>query len=111
VLEDADQELEEAASSLGASRWQIFSRVIFPMVRPALLTGFALAFARALGEYGSVIFIAGNLPPAAARNQCSATALPPVYGACLTNTHATKAHATNADAKDPTLVGWGLTGL
>ncbi len=60
--EDADLELEEAASSLGASRWQIFSRVIFPMVRPALLTGFALAFARALGEYGSVIFIAGNLP-------------------------------------------------
>lgn len=62
VLEDADRELEEAASSLGASRWQIFTRVIFPMVRPALLTGFALAFARALGEYGSVIFIAGNLP-------------------------------------------------
>ena len=62
VLEDADLELEEAASSLGASRWQIFTRVIFPMVRPALLTGFALAFARALGEYGSVIFIAGNLP-------------------------------------------------
>ncbi|MDP8991066.1 MAG: sulfate ABC transporter permease subunit CysT [Acidobacteriota bacterium] len=62
VLEDADMELEEAASSLGATRWQIFSRVIFPMVRPALLTGFALAFARALGEYGSVIFIAGNLP-------------------------------------------------
>jgi sulfate transport system permease protein len=62
VLEDADLELEEAASSLGATRWQIFSRVIFPMVRSALLTGFALAFARALGEYGSVIFIAGNLP-------------------------------------------------
>jgi len=62
VLEDADLELEEAASSLGATRWQTFSRVIFPMVRPALLTGFALAFARALGEYGSVIFIAGNLP-------------------------------------------------
>ena len=62
VLEDADLEIEEAASSLGASRWQIFTRVIFPMVRPALLTGFALAFARALGEYGSVIFIAGNLP-------------------------------------------------
>jgi len=62
VLADADRELEEAASSLGASRWQVFSRVIFPLVRPALLTGFALAFARALGEYGSVIFIAGNLP-------------------------------------------------
>jgi len=62
VLADADLELEEAASSLGASRWQTFTRVIFPLVRPALLTGFALAFARALGEYGSVIFIAGNLP-------------------------------------------------
>jgi sulfate transport system permease protein len=62
VLADADQELEEAASSLGASRWQVFTRVIFPLVRPALLTGFALAFSRALGEYGSVIFISGNLP-------------------------------------------------
>lgn len=62
VLADADRELEEAASSLGANRWQVFSLVIFPMVRPALLTGFALAFARALGEYGSVIFISGNLP-------------------------------------------------
>jgi sulfate/thiosulfate transport system permease protein len=62
VLADADQELEEAASSLGASRWQVFTRVIFPVVRPALLTGFALAFARALGEYGSVIFISGNMP-------------------------------------------------
>ncbi len=62
VLADADQELEEAASSLGASRWQVFRLVIFPLVRPALLTGFALAFARALGEYGSVIFISGNMP-------------------------------------------------
>src|SRR5258708_25469943 len=62
VLADADRDVEEAASSLGASRWQTFTRVIFPLVRPALLTGFALAFARALGEYGSVIFIAGNLP-------------------------------------------------
>jgi sulfate/thiosulfate transport system permease protein len=62
VLEDADMELEEAAASLGASRWQTFYRVILPMTRPALLTGFALAFARALGEYGSVIFISGNLP-------------------------------------------------
>jgi sulfate transport system permease protein len=62
VLEDADQELEEAAASLGASRWQTFYRVILPMTRPALLTGFALAFARGLGEYGSVIFISGNLP-------------------------------------------------
>ncbi len=62
VLEEADRELEEAASSLGANRWQIFARVIFPIVRPALLTGFALAFARALGEYGSVIFISGNMP-------------------------------------------------
>ena len=60
VLEDLDPELEEAAASLGANRWQIFWRVIFPMISPALLTGFALAFARALGEYGSVIFIAGK---------------------------------------------------
>jgi len=62
VLEDVQKELEEAAATLGASRWQTFSRVIFPIVAPALLTGFALAFARALGEYGSVIFIAGNMP-------------------------------------------------
>jgi sulfate transport system permease protein len=62
VLEDAELELEEAAASLGASRWQTFSRVIFPAILPALLTGFALAFARATGEYGSVIFIAGNMP-------------------------------------------------
>jgi len=62
VLADAERELEEAAASLGATRWQVFSRVIFPLVRPALLTGFAMAFARALGEYGSVIFIAGNMP-------------------------------------------------
>jgi sulfate transport system permease protein len=62
ILEDLDPELEEAASSLGANRWQVFWRVIFPMLTPALLTGFALAFARALGEYGSVIFIAGNIP-------------------------------------------------
>jgi sulfate transport system permease protein len=62
VLEDLDPELEEAAASLGANRRQIFWRVILPMLMPALLTGFALAFARALGEYGSVIFIAGNIP-------------------------------------------------
>ncbi len=62
VLEDFDTELEEAAASLGANRWQVFSRVILPTLLPALLTGFALAFARAVGEYGSVIFIAGNLP-------------------------------------------------
>jgi len=62
VLADADRELEEAARSLGATGWQVFCRVIFPIVRPALLTGFALAFARGLGEYGSVIFISGNLP-------------------------------------------------
>ena len=62
VLEDAERELEEAAASLGATRWQIFARVIFPTIMPALLTGFALAFARAIGEYGSVIFIAGNMP-------------------------------------------------
>jgi len=62
VLADAEQEIEEAAASLGANRWQVFWRVILPGVRPALLTGFALAFARALGEYGSVIFISGNMP-------------------------------------------------
>jgi len=62
VLEDAERELEEAAASLGASPWQTFARVILPSIVPALLTGFALAFARATGEYGSVIFIAGNMP-------------------------------------------------
>jgi sulfate transport system permease protein len=62
VLADLDLELEEAASTLGATRWQVFFKVILPLLRPALLTGFGLAFARALGEYGSVIFIAGNLP-------------------------------------------------
>jgi sulfate transport system permease protein len=62
ILEDFETELEEAAASLGANRWQTFSRVIFPTLAPALLTGFALAFARAVGEYGSVIFIAGNIP-------------------------------------------------
>ena len=62
VLEDFESELEEAAASLGATRWQTFSKVIFPALAPALLTGFALAFARAVGEYGSVIFIAGNIP-------------------------------------------------
>lgn len=62
VLEDLEVEVEDAAASLGATRWQIFTRVILPTVWPALLTGFALAFARAVGEYGSVIFIAGNLP-------------------------------------------------
>ena len=62
VLEDLHKEVEEAAATLGANRWQTFSRVILPIVTPALLTGFALAFARALGEYGSVIFIAGNMP-------------------------------------------------
>ncbi|WP_256460580.1 sulfate ABC transporter permease subunit CysT [Bradyrhizobium ontarionense] len=62
VLIDLDPEIEEAAASLGAGRWHIVTRVILPSLTPALLTGFALAFARAVGEYGSVIFIAGNLP-------------------------------------------------
>lgn len=62
VLEDLEQELEEAAASLGANRWQTFRRVIFPALIPSLLTGFALAFARAVGEYGSVVFISGNMP-------------------------------------------------
>ena len=62
VLEDLASALEEAAATLGASRWQSFTKVILPILMPALLTGFALAFARALGEYGSIIFIAGNMP-------------------------------------------------
>jgi sulfate transport system permease protein len=62
VLEDLEKETEEAASTLGASRFQTFLRVILPAIFPALATGFALAFARAVGEYGSVVFIAGNLP-------------------------------------------------
>jgi len=62
VLQDLETEVEEAAYSLGATRWQIFARVIFPALAPALLTGFMLAFARAVGEYGSVVFIAGNVP-------------------------------------------------
>jgi sulfate transport system permease protein len=62
VLEDLNPEIEEAAASLGANRFQTFARVIFPNLLPALMTGFALAFARAIGEYGSVIFISGNMP-------------------------------------------------
>ncbi len=62
VLEDIDPEIEEAAATLGASRWVTFRRVLLPGLGPALATGFALAFARALGEYGSVVFIAGNMP-------------------------------------------------
>ena len=62
VLQDLESELEEAAASLGASRWQTFARVILPFLTPALLTGFALSFSRTLGEYGSVVFISGNMP-------------------------------------------------
>ncbi len=62
ILEDLEAETEEAAASLGANRWQTFTKIIFPAIAPALLTGFSLAFARAIGEYGSVIFIAGNMP-------------------------------------------------
>lgn len=62
VLEESEKELEEAAMCLGATRLQTFTKVIFPSIAPALLTGFAMAFARAVGEYGSVIFIAGNMP-------------------------------------------------
>jgi len=62
VLQDLEAEIEDAAASLGASRFQTFARIILPAVLPALTTGFALAFARAVGEYGSVIFIAGNIP-------------------------------------------------
>src|SRR5690606_3456343 len=62
VLEELDSELEEAAATLGATRWQTATKIILPTLLPALLTGFALALARGVGEYGSVIFIAGNLP-------------------------------------------------
>lgn len=62
ILEDLDREVEEAASSLGANRWQIVTRVLLPTIIPATMTGFALAFARGLGEYGSVVFISGNIP-------------------------------------------------
>lgn len=62
VLEDLDPESEEASASLGATRWQTFFRVILPSLRPALITGFALAFARGVGEYGSVVFVSGNMP-------------------------------------------------
>jgi sulfate transport system permease protein len=62
ILEDLDAEFEEAAASLGANRWQTVTRIVLPTLLPALMTGFALAFARAVGEYGSVIFIAGNIP-------------------------------------------------
>src|SRR5690606_17096445 len=62
VLQELDPEVEEAAASLGAGRWRTFRRVIFPELTPALLTGFALAFARGIGEYGSVVFISGTMP-------------------------------------------------
>jgi sulfate transport system permease protein len=62
VLEELEPELEEASASLGANRWQTVTRVILPELLPPLITGFALAFARALGEYGSVVFISGNMP-------------------------------------------------
>ena len=62
VLQDIDREYEEAAASLGANRWSIFTRVLLPAIAPALVTGFTLAFARAIGEYGSVVFISGNMP-------------------------------------------------
>lgn len=62
VLEDLSVDIEEAAATLGAGRWTIFRRVVFPLLVPALITGFTLSFARAIGEYGSVIFISGNLP-------------------------------------------------
>jgi sulfate/thiosulfate transport system permease protein len=62
VLQDLEKEIEEAAFSLGANRWQVFYKVIFPSIFPALITGTAMAFSRALGEYGSVVFISGNMP-------------------------------------------------
>ena len=62
VIEDLDPQVEEAATSLGASRWAVLTKIIFPYLYPAWLTGFALSFARAVGEYGSVVFISGNMP-------------------------------------------------
>jgi sulfate transport system permease protein len=62
ILEDLEPETEEAAASLGATRWQTFRQVILPLLRPALITGFALAVARGIGEYGSVVFVSGNMP-------------------------------------------------
>ncbi|MBI1823307.1 MAG: sulfate ABC transporter permease subunit CysT, partial [Nitrospirae bacterium] len=62
ILESLDYEIEEASASLGANRWQTFAKILFPQMFPALLTGFSMAFARAVGEYGSVIFISGNMP-------------------------------------------------
>jgi sulfate transport system permease protein len=62
ILQDLDPEIEEAAATLGANRWHSWRRVVFPELLPAVLTGFALAFARAIGEYGSVVFISGNVP-------------------------------------------------
>ncbi len=62
VLQDMDKDMEEAAASLGANRWQTFTRIVLPTVLPAVLTGFTMAFARAVGEYGSVVFISGNMP-------------------------------------------------
>ena len=62
VLQDIEKELEEAAFSLGANHWQTFIKIIFPVIVPSLLTGSAMAFARGLGEYGSVVFISGNMP-------------------------------------------------
>ncbi|MDB5056503.1 MAG: sulfate transporter [Bacilli bacterium] len=62
ILQELDKEVEEAAISLGAQRWTIFTKIIFPEILPALITGFAIAFARAVGEYGSVVFISGNIP-------------------------------------------------
>jgi sulfate/thiosulfate transport system permease protein len=62
ILEDLDPEVEEAGASLGGTRWQTFRNIILPTLYPALITGFALAFARGVGEYGSVVFISGNMP-------------------------------------------------
>jgi len=62
VLEDLERDVEEAAASLGATRWQVFQKVLLPALRPAIITGFTLAFARGVGEYGSIVFISGNMP-------------------------------------------------
>ena len=74
VIEELDSEIEEAASCLGANRLQTFRRVLFPLLLPSVLTGFALAFARAVGEYGSIIFIAGNMPMVSEITRCPSAA-------------------------------------
>src|SRR3546814_5971475 len=92
VLADLGQDVEEAAATLGASGWQTFHRIILPAIGPALLTGFALAFARGVGEYGSLIFIAGNMPYRSEEHQSELQSLMRISYAvlCLKKTNTLK---------------------